>query len=116
MLPFNGVQGPAELLHLNGDYVIWSAACRPHDCPDGHVYILFDPRSGAAWGAAHSDAKVYVFGNPSASQETLLLVLVARSLVGAYEPFPLSDSSAKRVRAALRDSDGSISALITRTR
>lgn len=91
--------------------MLWSSACRPHDCTHGTVYVLFDPSHDIAYGAVRSDLNDYVFGKPSSTQEALLLILIARSLV-ADEAFPLDTPNALRVKKIIRDSGGSIEGVI----
>ena len=111
MLPLYGVMGPAEFLELGNSHYIWASSCRPHDCPDANVYLVFDPEHDICWGAVRSDSIVTLFGAPTAQQEALLLALIARHVMAFDAALPLEPSEMKKVKTLIRQSSGNIAAL-----
>jgi hypothetical protein len=111
-----GVATPNELLDWREGETIFANVCKPHDCPDHAVYALFEPATGKVWGLVHLDDAVYVFGNPSASEEALLLVLLGR-LAASYnyagpDAFPLSRELMNRTQLTISQSAGNFAEML----
>jgi hypothetical protein len=103
-----GPAPPNELLSSMKSKVVWASFCQEHNCGGHRVLILYDPLENALWGIAYFDNASHLIGNPSTSQEALLLLLLCRERVSAATWFPLAAPVLKQVQGCVNDSDGNL--------
>jgi len=61
-----GTASPGRVVRIGGaDYEFYSH-CKPHDCGDNMMYVLFSRDRQHAWALAVESGKSRVFGNPDA--------------------------------------------------
>lgn len=69
----NGVTAASTPVTIDGENDLVGWVCKPHDCGDNQLYVLFSPGAAAAWGmlkVAQSEPRW--FGGPSdAAKEAL---------------------------------------------
>jgi hypothetical protein len=46
--------------------------CKPHDCNDNQMVVMFAPNGVQAWGALREGKRIRYFGGPSDAQQTAL--------------------------------------------
>lgn len=69
----NGVTAPSTPVTVEGqdDIVAW--VCKPHDCGDNQLYVLFSPGAATAWAMLKvAQAEPTWFGAPSAAAKEAL--------------------------------------------
>jgi hypothetical protein len=47
---FNGTSAPATTISVGGEPYLLGWVCKPHDCGDNQLYVLFAPGARQAWG------------------------------------------------------------------
>jgi hypothetical protein len=47
---FNGTSAPATTISVGGQPYLLGWVCKPHDCGDNQLYVLFAPGARQAWG------------------------------------------------------------------
>jgi hypothetical protein len=112
MMPWGGVEVPTDIVGFDGTSYLWAVACRPHDCPNGRVFVLYDPVAHVVWGAAQSDEAVFVFGDPTERQRGFLLDMVTGDVLKAENGF--RDDPLGMIRKVLNATGGSFTRVVLR--
>jgi hypothetical protein len=69
----NYVASPGAPAAINGSTYEVFFACKPHDCPDSQLAIMFAPNGVQAWGALlEEDKPISYLGAPSEAQQAAL--------------------------------------------
>lgn len=69
----NGVASPSEDVDVDGGMPFALATvCKPHDCGDNMLYVLFRPMGSGAWALLVTPAGERWFGNPDAAVKRAL--------------------------------------------
>ncbi len=69
----NGVSTPSSGLEVEGIRYELGYVCKPHDCGDNQLQVLFGAGGGKAWGLLREAGKPPKFlGNPSPAQKSAL--------------------------------------------
>ncbi|MBL8567976.1 MAG: hypothetical protein JNK84_02720 [Phreatobacter sp.] len=74
----NGVSGPAELVAADGRRFLSTDVCKPHDCADNQLFVLFTADGSRAWATLRHKDFVQWFGNPGPVERRLLEQRLAR--------------------------------------
>jgi hypothetical protein len=112
MMPFGGVESPAQLVGFDGKSYLWASACRPHDCPNGNVFVIYDPIGHGLWGAVHADENVFVFGAPGGRQKGFLLDMIVDNVLQQEDGYRADREG--MIRKVLRDTNGSFTRVLMR--
>jgi Inhibitor of vertebrate lysozyme (Ivy) len=70
---YNGVATPAKPVDVEGQSDLLTSVCKPHDCGDNQLFVLFAPKGASAWGMlleAGKDARW--FGSPDDAAKAVL--------------------------------------------
>lgn len=68
----NGVSGPAEPVAADGRQFLSTDVCKPHDCADNRLYVLFTADGSQAWAALRHKDFVQWLGAPGPIERDLL--------------------------------------------
>jgi inhibitor of lysozyme (Ivy) len=69
----NYVASPGTPVAVNGITYELFLACKPHDCADSQLAIIFAPNGTGAWGALlDEDKPISYLGAPSEAQQAVL--------------------------------------------
>lgn len=74
----NGVSGPAEPVAADGRRFLSTDVCKPHDCADNQLFVLFVADGSRAWAALRHKDFVQWLGNPGPVERRLLEQRLAR--------------------------------------
>ncbi len=69
---YDGVADTIKSVTVDGQSDTLGWVCKPHDCGNHQLYVLFAPDASAAWGMLVSDKDVRWFGAPSPSVKAAL--------------------------------------------
>ena len=71
---FDGVTVPLAAIDLAGRPLAWGMSCKPHDCGDNQVRVLFDPAGGRIVGHLRLSGRVARWiGAPTPRERRCLL-------------------------------------------
>ncbi len=73
-----GVAGPAEPVTAGGRSYLSTDVCKPHDCADNQLFVLFTADGTQAWAALRHKDFVQWLGNPGPAERGLLERRLAR--------------------------------------
>lgn len=69
----NGVTAASTPMTVEGENDIVAWVCKPHDCGDNQLFVLFSPGAAAAWGMLKvAQAEPKWLGAPSAAAKEAL--------------------------------------------
>ncbi len=74
----DGVSGPAEPVAADGRRFLSTDVCKPHDCADNQLFVLFAADGSQAWATLRHKDFVQWFGNPGPVERRLLEQRLAR--------------------------------------
>jgi hypothetical protein len=78
-----GTASPGRVVTIGGaEYELYSH-CKPHDCGDNMMYVLFSRDRKQAWALAMESGKPRTFGNPDAAMTAFLKAQACKDQVGA---------------------------------
>jgi hypothetical protein len=78
-----GTASPGRVVTVGGtEYELYSH-CKPHDCGDNMMYVLFSRDRKHAWALAMESGKPRTFGNPDAALADFLKAQACKDLAGA---------------------------------
>ena len=70
---YDGVASPATPIDVAGKSDLITSVCKPHDCGDNQLYVLFAPDGAKAWGMlVEGGDQTRWFGGPSDAEQTAL--------------------------------------------
>jgi hypothetical protein len=69
----NGVATPSEDVEVDGGSAyVYATVCKPHDCGDNMLHVLFAPEGRQAWAVLVTPGGEEWFGNPDAAVKQVL--------------------------------------------
>jgi len=68
----NGVAGPSQPEQAGGRRYVSADVCKPHDCGDNQLYVLFTADGARAWAVLRTPRGAQWFGAPGDAERTLL--------------------------------------------
>ena len=71
-LTARAVATPSTVLNLNGVEYEFHQICKPHDCGDNSMEVMFAPGGAAAWGLLRERGAKRFLGNPDAPKRIAL--------------------------------------------
>lgn len=69
----NGVCGPSKRLQADGTVYVVADVCKPRDCGDNHLIVLFNENGSRATALLRSPRGQRLFGTPGPQERALLL-------------------------------------------
>ena len=60
----NGVTSPSTPVTVEGEYDVLAWVCKPHDCGDNQLFVIFAPDARQAWALAAEGARQRWYGDP----------------------------------------------------
>jgi len=70
---YDGVASPGRTVEVDGENDLLASVCKPHDCGDNQLYVLFAPDAAQAWGMLLTgESNTRWFGAPSDAAKAVL--------------------------------------------
>ena len=60
----NGVTSPSTPVTVEGEYDVLAWVCKPHDCGDNQLFVIFAPDGRQAWALAAEGERQRWYGDP----------------------------------------------------
>ena len=60
----NGVTSPSTPVTVEGEYDVLAWVCKPHDCGDNQLFVIFAPDARQAWALAAEGERQRWYGDP----------------------------------------------------
>lgn len=74
----DGVAIPSTPVTIQGVSHRFASVCKPHECPDNDLNVIFGPDGHPAWALLHVDGKISWLGRPDEGTRAVLMKAAAR--------------------------------------
>lgn len=68
----DGVTAPSREVDIGGEAYRYAMVCKPHDCADNQLHVLFAPDVAKAWGLSITGSGEHWLGDPDESLEAVI--------------------------------------------
>jgi hypothetical protein len=74
-----------KMVYAFREHFLLIASCKPHACDSSQILILFSPKSLKCWSIYSEEGKFEYLGNPDASMQNLLKILLVEEYKDIYK-------------------------------